>query len=284
MGVRTVKRVSSGKAISATVLSLLVAAAVLAPSAGATKPCPAGYYCTDSNGKYVLSVPALTYNPFLAEYADCVWKVHVDFGDGTSEEYVFDASVGLTGEHVFPTRGITYTVEIQLREGVHYKTGEPCPDYGLSPLVRYRTAAEEADDPPAEPPEEPPEPPAEQGGATPGPNPPAPDGGSATNPLTPGPAPERTGYWKRCRGAVFAHHVGCRKARRVARAAAEKLVRPGTAGARGFACRLRRGPLPSIVCKRGERRVLAPLGGGPAGQRVRLAFPDLVERGLLVGP
>lgn len=233
---------------------MLVAAAVLAPSAGATKPCPAGYYCTDPSGKYVLDVPPLTYNPFFSAYADCVWKVHVDFGDATSEDYVFDAAVGLTGEHVFPTPGVTYTVEIRLREGVHDKSKEPCPDFGLSPMVRYRTAAEEADDPPPEPPEEP-VPPTEPGGTTPDPKTIAPDGG--THDIL-SPAPKPTVYWKRCRGAVYTHLVGCGKAHRVARAVIVKLGRPGEARAQGFSCRLPPGPRQRIVCKRGEQRVLAP--------------------------
>jgi len=239
------------------VLLALAAAAVLAPSAGAAKPCPAGYYCTDSGGKYVLSVPPLTYNPFFSEYADCVWKVHVDFGDGTSEDYVFDAAVGLTGEHVFPTPGVTYTMQVQLREGVHEKSEEPCPDYGLNPMVRYRTAAEEADDPPPQPPEgpQPPWSPVDEHGTVLHPKPILPDGETPA----PAPAPGPTVYWKRCRGAVYTHLVGCRKARRVAGAATEKLARPGAAQAQGFFCRLPRGPRQRIVCKRGEQGVLAPV-------------------------
>ena len=170
------------------------------------------------------TVPALTYNPFFSQYADCVWKVHVDFGDGTSEDYVFDAAVGLTGEHVFPTPGVTYTVQVQLREGVHSKTEEPCPDYGLNPMVRYRTAAEEADDPP-ETPTEPPFVPTGPGG-TPPRRPSRPTAGSPTSGSR-GPGSAR--YWKRCRGGVYAHLVRCGKARGIASAAAAKLTRPGTA-------------------------------------------------------
>jgi hypothetical protein len=253
--------VFSGKAISAAVLSMLVAAAVLAPSAGATKPCPAGYYCTDANGKYVLSVPPLTYNPFLAEYADCVWQVHVDFGDGTSEDYVFDAAVGLTGEHVFPTAGVTYTVVVQLREGVHDQSGEPCPDYGQTAQVRYRTAAEEADDPP-ETPTEPPFVPVDQGGTV---APPVAADGEVPNFGQPGQSPDSARYWKRCGGGVYAHLVRCRRARGIARAAGARLARPGTALVKGFSCRLPRGPLQSIACKRGEQSVLAP--GPDKGRR-----------------
>ena len=245
-------RVFPGKATIGAVLLALVAVATLAPSAGAAKPCPAGYYCTDSSGKYVLEVPPLTYNPFLSEYADCVWKVHVDFGDGTSEDYVFDASVGLSGEHVFPTRGETYAVQIQLREGAHSKSEEPCPDYGLGAQVRYRTAAEEADDP-SETPTGPPLVPTDPGGA-----PPAPVAADGVIPNFEQPSTDSARYWKRCRGGVYAHLVRCRKARAIARAAGAKLTRPGTTQAMGFSCRLPRGPLQSIACKRGEQSVLAP--------------------------
>jgi len=238
---------------------MLVAGAILAPSAGAAKPCPAGYYCTDSTGKFVLEVQPLTYNPFFSDYADCVWKVQVDFGDGTSEDYVFDASVGLSGEHIFPTRGETYSVQIQLREGVHSKTEEPCPDYGLGAQVLYRTAAEEADDPP-ETPTEPPLVPTGQGGTPP----PAPAAADGEIPHFGQPEPGSARYWKRCRRGVYAHLVRCSKARGIARAAGAKLTRPGTAQAKGFSCRLPRGPLQSIACKRGEQSVLAP---GPDTRR-----------------
>ncbi len=76
----------------------------MAPSAGATKPCPVEY-CTDSQGKYVLSVPPLTTTLFYKEYAACTWQVHVDFGDSTGQDYEFDGSKGLTGSHTFPEPG-----------------------------------------------------------------------------------------------------------------------------------------------------------------------------------
>jgi hypothetical protein len=256
-----VSRVLSGKAIIAAVLVAFLAAAVSAPPAGAAKPCPVEY-CTDSSGRYVLEVPPLTYNPFLADYADCVWNVEVDFGDGTQGDYVFDAAVGLTGEHVFPMPGTSYTVQVWLREGAHSESEEPCPDYGQSATVRYRTEAEEADPPPVEGPPQPKpgEPP------TPGPPPTAPNVQETPDSGASAPEPEPTAHWKRCRGGVYAHLVGCRKARRVAGAAGTKLTRPGTAQARGFACRLPRGPLQSIVCKRGEQSVLAP--GPDRGRRL----------------
>jgi hypothetical protein len=248
-------------------LVLLSAAAVLAPSAGAVKPCPVEY-CTDSKGEYVLTVPPLPANhPLYGPYADCVWNAYVDFGDGTNDVYLFDAAVGLTGSHVFPTRGRLYLVNVYLREGQHAQTKEPCFNYNQTAEVLYRTAAEEADDPPPDPEEEEPEPepekpagPAGGGGTTPAP--PAVAAGSATPEATPAPAPEPQVFWKRCRGGVLTHLVGCRKGRAVAKAAGAKLGRPGTVQASGFSCRLPRGSATAIVCRRGEQGVISPLGGG----------------------
>ena len=193
----------------------------------------------------------------IGAYADCVWKAHVDFGDGSSEDYVFDASVGITGSHVFPTPGTTYTVVINLREGHHGQSKDPCPDYSQSVKVLFRTPEEEADDPA-------PWVPIDQGGTQPDLLPVAPDAviPNAFEQTVP-PSPEPTSYWRRCRGAVFAHLVSCRKGLRVAKAARARLIAPGTVQTNGFACRLRRS-LQSIVCRRGEQSVRAP---GPARDR-----------------
>lgn len=238
-----------GKAIIGAALVLLSAAAVFVPSASATKPCPIEY-CTDSSGEYVLEVPPLTTNPFLAAYADCVWSAHVEFGDGTSEDYVFDAAVGITGSHVFPTPGTTYTVEVSLSDGHHGQTKDPCPDYYRSAEVLYRTPAEEADEPA-------PWVPIDQGGIQPEPLPVAPDSSTPNAWTQNSPATvEPTSYWQRCRGAVFTHLVSCKKGRRVAKTASDRLARPGTARANGFACHLPPGSRQSIVCRRGEQGVL----------------------------
>lgn len=244
--------------ILAAAIAALGAGAVLPASAGATKPCPIAY-CTDSNGKYVLEVPPLTDNPFLAEYADCVWNVHVDFGDGTSGDYVFDAAVGLTGSHVFPTPGTKYAVTIALSEGHHGQTADPCPDYGQGAEVLYRTPAEEADDPP---PPQGPWVPVEQGSIVPAPIAVLPDSSTYTPWAPPGEllaAPVPAPYWQDCGGSVRAHLVGCRKSRVVARLAGGVLTRPGSAGVAGFACR-RRPALP-IVCRHGAQRISLPPRG-----------------------
>jgi len=253
-----------GKAIVGAVVVVLSAAAVLAPSAAATTPCPVDY-CTTPSGEYVLEVPPLT-NPFLAAYADCVWNAHVDFGDATDEDYVYDAAVGVTGSHVFPTPGVTYTVTVALADGHHGQTTDPCPDYALSTEVRYRTPAEEAGDPPAPAPGTP----VGEGGIQPAPLLVAPDASipnavpvPQSTPTPARPAP----YWRRCRGGLLTHLVSCRKARRVARAASARLTRAGTVQAGGFSCRVSPGQARWIACRRGEQRILVTddrrLGGGP---------------------
>jgi hypothetical protein len=241
-----------GKAIIGAALALLSAAAIFAPSASATKPCPKGHYCTDPSGEYVLEVePISPNNLLLGAYADCVWDAHVEFGDGTSGDYVFDAAVGITGSHVFPTPGTTYTVVVDLSDGHHGQTKDPCPDYSRSAKVLYRTPAEEADDPP-------PWVPIDQGGTVPPLIPVAP-ATQIPNPWTaqPPPTPESNAYWRSCGGGVLTHLVTCKKGRRVAKAASGRLTRPGTAQVNGFTCRLR-GSQQSAVCRRGEQIVRAP--------------------------
>jgi hypothetical protein len=236
-----------GKAIIGAALALLCAAAVLAPSAGATKPCPIEY-CTDSSGEYVLEVPPLT--KLYPPYADCIWNVHVDFGDGTDEEYLFDAAIGMTGSHVYPTPGTTYTVVAVLSNGHHGQTKDPCLDYSLSGEVLYRTPAEEADDPPFVP--------TDQGGTVPPLLPVAPytvtPNAWTPTPTPPPPTPAAATYWLQCHGGVLTHLVSCRKGHKIAKAASGRLTRSGTAQVIGFTCRLR-SPR-STVCRRGEQRVL----------------------------
>jgi len=253
------------KAIIGAVLLVLTAAALLAPPAAATKPCPV-QYCTDPSGEYVLEVEPLSTSPLspFAAYADCVWNAHVDFGDGTSADYVFDAAVGITGSHVFPTPGVTYAVTVSLSDGHHGETTNPCPDYVVGVNVRYRTPAEEADDPPG------PGTPVDGGGTQPDPPPLERDASipNALAPIEPTPtSPLRVVYWRHCGSGLLTHLVSCRKGRGVATAASGRLTGPGTVQVRGFACRLLRGP-PRVVCRRGEQRILLP------GGRRRKAFAD----------
>lgn len=83
----------------------------------------------------------------------------------------------------------------------------------------------------------------------------------------------RAGDWKRCGRAVYggaglpihASHVGCKKARQVARKAGEQLgdcIESGCQAA-GFTCRARPYEIEGgdIVCRRGEQRVKFGYGG-----------------------
>jgi hypothetical protein len=251
--------VTGSKGIIVAVLVALGVATVSAPSAGADVPCPV-QYCTDSDGEYVLLVPALSPNhPVFGPYADCVWAVEVDFDDGTAEHYLFDAAVGLTGSHVFPEPGRTYIVQIGLTEGHHGQTTDPCPNLGLSAEVRFRTPAEETGDPDVPPPPPPPPTVPPDPGELVTPPSAASETATASPPDEPASAPESGPYWRNCRRGVYTHQVGCRKGRRVARSAVARLSRPGNVRAGGFSCRLPRGPLQSIACQgRGEQRILAP--------------------------
>jgi hypothetical protein len=257
-------------ALAAT-FGALIAAAVLAPSAGATQPCPVEY-CTDSSGEYVLEVAPLNSNPysFEAAYASCTWDVHVDFGDDTAEDYVFVGTEGLTGSHRFPESGVTYRVVVQLSNGESSEPDVVCLNPKFVAEVRYRTPEEEADDPPAEPGDE------GEGEAGGGGEPssgepgggdetaPAPAGASAAPavPAAAAPATPGTGqpasYWRRCRRGVRTHLVGCRRGASIARRAARKLRRPGASTVAGFRCRLPQGESRPILCRRRARRILAP--------------------------
>lgn len=254
-------------ALAAT-FGALIAAAVLAPSAGATKPCPVEY-CTDPSGEYVLEVAPLTSSPYpyIAAYASCTWDVHVDFDDSTEEDYVFVGTEGLTGSHRFPEPGVTYQVVVQLSNGESSEPGVVCLNPGFIAEVRYRTPEEEADDPPAGPGDE-----GEEEGE--GPSSGEPGGGDETTPAPAGasaapavpaaaaPATPGTGrpasYWRRCRRGVRTHLVGCRRGVSIARRAARKLKKPGASRVAGFRCRLPRGESRPIVCRRRARRILAP--------------------------
>jgi hypothetical protein len=238
-----------GLATAGAALATVAVLAGAAPADGASPECPV-QYCTDSSGKYVLTVPPLSGIPLLAAYADCVWDVHVDFGDSTSEDLVFDASVGLTGSHVFPTRGVTYTVQVELTNGHHGNTAEPCSDFSRTAQVRYRTAAEEEGEAP------PPVEPVGEGGTGPSPLPVAPDGMTPNPFVRPAPpASSPVSFWRHCRAGVLTHGVDCRKGRLVISRARVKLAHRGKASVAGFTCR----PTAlSVVCRRGAARVVGP--------------------------
>ncbi len=154
----------------------------------------------------------------------------------------------------------------QLSNGVSSEPGLTCPDYGLSAEVRYRTPAEEADDPPPGPEEggggEPtgePGGPGAEGGTTPAAIPATPDAMTASSEggrlASPEPG-EANSYWRHCRGSLLTHLVSCRRGRQVLKRATAKLTRSRAARARGFSCLRPAGGLRSIVCRRGPHRIL----------------------------
>ena len=94
-------------AVLVTALALLTVVLLLsAPRADAA--CPTEY-CTDASGGYTLTVEPLS-GPIFGPYADCVWQVHVSFGDGSSADYVFEGEKGLTGSHTFPPSANTKSI------------------------------------------------------------------------------------------------------------------------------------------------------------------------------
>jgi hypothetical protein len=230
-------------------LAVTAGVAALPAAAAAEAPCPVEY-CTDSSGKYELVVPPLTNLPIVGNaYADCIWDVHVDFGDGTSEDLVFDASVGLTGSHVFPAPGVTYQVQVDLTNGHHGDTSS-CTDFTKTARVRYRTPAEEAGETP------PPSEVVEQGGTPPAPIQVTVDIALPDLSLTPtvqGLKP--VSFWRRCGGGVRTHGVACRKGRLVIDRAGEKLARRGSGPVAGFRCGL---TSVAVVCRKGADRILGP--------------------------
>jgi hypothetical protein len=245
-------------------LPVFVALLTPAPSAAA---CPEDVdLCgtTNKQGTYFLQIPPFSFlskipgYEELAALEDCVWEVEVDFGDGSpNETYTFDAAIGLSGSHTFPEPG-TYIVRVQAREGVHAGSGQPCPDFERTAAITY------PEPPPA--PEPPPEPPPDPPGADPPQSSPATSGNGGIV-LDSRPASSLP-HWRRCTGEVLTRGVGCRKARRVIRRATKAVERLSAAfggwlpaRAAGFRCRLRHTPTAELACRRGARRVIAPLNG-----------------------
>ena len=240
-------------------VALVASAALLAPT-GAAAACPAGSHCTNESGEYALTVPPLTGNPIFGAYADCVWQVHVDFGDGTGADYVFEGDKGLSGTHTFPQYG-EYQVIAALSNGYH-KNSPPatCPPYTEIVTVLYQDPSEPETPPKQEPKEEKPKekPGGKPGGGSTG------SGGGKSGGQGGGEEGEAGGghpisIWSSCSHGVYAHRVPCGKARRVIEGAQEKLADRSAARAAGFQCHLTKGLFP-ISCRRGKGRVLGPLG------------------------
>jgi hypothetical protein len=252
----------AGAAVLAASVLLLTA---LLPTERAEGACTAEIcmkldYVTNQEGLYVLVITPLMLEFVLPEeLRDCVWDVESQFSDGSPpEHYVFDAAKSFSAAHRFPERG-TYLVTVHATNGIQADNGEPCPTIQIDATVLY------PDPPPPPPPPPPVEPRAPPAGDPPAPPPQSPatrlagDGDDAPQ----GPA---SSYWRNC-GAIQAHAVSCKRARRVVRAArttlsrarSERLAEGATFRATGFSCRLRQsGPKP-LACRLGKRRVRAPL-------------------------
>jgi hypothetical protein len=270
--------VSRGSALlGGGLLGGLLAVALMAPASAAA--CPSDGVCTDSGGKYTLTVPPLSGTPF-AEEASCEWKkVHVEFGDGTSQNYEFNGEVGISKEHTFPHYG-KFRVEIAISEGHRTDTNpKPCYEGPLPSANVYfqspqeiaaeeaqikaekeakekkeaeKKAAEEAKKQKEREEREAREQAAREkfsGSGNSGSE--GSSGGGQGGPAT---------FWQSCRGKILVHGVGCPKARKViGRARRRDLIDEGTQDILGFSCHVT-GTLPArIACRRGKSRMLAPL-------------------------
>jgi hypothetical protein len=268
------------------VATCAIGVALLAP-AGASA-CPAGKYCTDANGVYELIVPSLE-GPVYGPYRSCVWEVHVDFGDGTKEDLIFEGEKGITRSHKFPSYG-TYTVRFMLTNGMRTDANPaPCPNYPQEVTVLYQSpaeiaeeaarlkaeqeareqqqrekkAAEEAQKQKEKEEREAREKAAREksggsGGSGGG------SGGSGGGSGGPGggegqPGTPTASGWKDCGGKVSARGVACPKAHRVIRKARPKLDRNRSARVLGFSCHAVGTSHARIACRRGKSRVLGPL-------------------------
>jgi hypothetical protein len=261
------QRPSRWAALLASALVSTACAIALPAPASAVAACPPGKYCTDATGKYTLTVPPLPTTGILAAYRDCVWQVHVNFGDGSGADYVFEGEVGLSGSHTFPNYG-EFHVTAALSNGYHRNAPtQMCPDYTQYATVLYRSPAEiaeaeakekqeqeEKEKSPGEKPNEAPgaggQPIGSGGGRSTGQEEGTSGGSGPSHPIL---------VWRSCSHNVYAHRVACRKARKVISGAQDKLSDRKSARVAGFQCHLT-DDLRPISCRRGKGRVLGPLG------------------------
>jgi hypothetical protein len=257
--------------LAALPVAAVFAAVMIAPSSAAA--CPSGGYCTDSEGVYQLVPPF----PPTGEFEDCVWEMHIEWGDGKSEALEFEAQKKLS--HAYPHFG-KYIATVQVSNGHHKnKPAETCPGEKESYSVYWQTAeeikeeearvkvekeaqekkeAEESAAAEAQRQKEREEREAREqlarerlganGGGGPGGS--SGGGGGQTAPA----------FWHSCRARVQVHGVGCKKARRViGHARRRNLLEEGPQEVLGFTCRLTNSLPHRISCRRGKSRVLAPL-------------------------
>lgn len=264
-----------------------LAAALLAAPASAAPPCPKEKVCTDEKGFYTLNVPPLPNIEPYAAYRDCVWHVHVNFGDGTSADYIFEGEKGLSGSHTFPHYG-EYAVKITLSESHHKSnpTGPECLNPPQSATVLYRDpskfAEEEARETKIKAEQEQKEREAReareaaraqreheaaqeqqeleerQAKARAEREKKQAESGSEGGTGGESGGGGQAAYWASCRHRVLAHRVGCGKAQSVAKAAGKKLTGRGSAKVAGYSCSYAPSRPRPLSCRRGGSRVLGP--------------------------
>jgi hypothetical protein len=264
-------------------VAAVLGVAMIAPSTAAA--CPFEGVCTDSSGVYTLQVPPLTGLPYpYSEYVSCEWDVHVDFGDNTTEDFLFNGELGIivngkvepSVSHTFPRYG-KYLVRITLSNGRRTNgSTQVCPDVPKSATVYFQSpeeikeeearlkaeeeakakkqaeekAAAEAKKQKEREEREARERAAEERFGT---GYPGSEGSS-------GGGPAGSTYWLTCRGTIQVHGVGCPKARKViGRARRKNLYGEGLHEILGFSCHLTGTRPAQISCRREKRRILAPL-------------------------
>lgn len=274
-------------ALGLTLTVAMIACALSASSASATPPCPKEKVCTNDAGFFELHVPPLGTEGLEGLYRDCVWQVHIDFGDGTTANYVFEGEKGLSGSHTFPHYG-EYAVAITLHNSYHKPnpTGSECVNPPKTATVLYRDpskfAEEEAQEAKVKAEQEAKEREAreakeaakaqkereaaqelkeleekqakaraerekKQGGS-----------GSGTGTGGEGGGGNAVAYWASCKHRVLAHEVACGKAQNVIGAAARKLTERGSAKVAGYSCSYVPSRSRPLSCRRGKSRALGP--------------------------
>ncbi len=229
---------------------------------------------TDPGGTAHLNVPPLSqvalFRPEVKPLEDCLWEVvDVNFGDGSpTAVYVWDATKNLTGSHTFPHPG-EYKVKILATSGHHLESlavpPKACPDLPVEAKVIFPSGSEK---PAVETPVETPgKTPVEMPGKSPGSGEGAKKGGSGAGKSIPAAEEEKGSgpshpilIYKRCPEDIYTHRVPCTKAAKVIAAAIKKLSTRRAARITGFRCTLDPSLSRPISCRRGDGRILGPLG------------------------
>lgn len=120
--------------VSPLIVSFLAFASGAMPAsapATASATCSAGVnLCTDENGTGSYT---LTRQP--GDKSDCIWNIHVDFGDGSGGDYLFNGAP-LIVSHTYARPG-RYTVRGSASGGHSPSAKWTCPDYSVAATVEY---------------------------------------------------------------------------------------------------------------------------------------------------